>query len=123
MEKVSLTDVTGRDGFQMKKQWIETEDKARNGIIDAGITRIEATSFVSPKAIPQMKDAKEVISRLNWQSIEIIALVPNVKGTERALVAGVGEIKWSCPSANCITKRMSINPWMNQLKASWKSAG
>lgn len=94
MEKVVLTDVTGRDGFQMEKQWIETDDKVKiiNGIIGAGITRIEATSFVSPKAIPQMKDAKEVISRINREVVDIIALVPNTKGAERALEAGVDEI-------------------------------
>lgn len=94
MEKVVLTDVTGRDGFQMEKQWIETEDKLKiiNGVIDSGIKRIEATSFVSPKAIPQMKDAKEVISGLNRENVEVIALVPNVKGAERALEAGVDEI-------------------------------
>lgn len=90
-QNVIVTDVTGRDGFQMEKQWIETEDKINiiNGIIAAGVSRIEATSFVSPKAVPQLKDAKEVIGRINRKNVEIIALVPNVRGAESALEARV----------------------------------
>ncbi|WP_241535857.1 hydroxymethylglutaryl-CoA lyase [Indiicoccus explosivorum] len=94
MTDTVITDVTGRDGFQMEKEWIGTEDKIKiiNSIIDSGIPRIEATSFVSPKAVPQLKDAKEVISRINRRDVEIIALVPNVKGAERALEAEVDSI-------------------------------
>ncbi|WP_337018532.1 hydroxymethylglutaryl-CoA lyase [Oceanobacillus massiliensis] len=95
-KKVYLTDVTGRDGFQMEKEWIETEEKISilNQIIQAGVTRIEATSFVSPKAIPQLKDAKEVISSLNRKGIELVTLVPNLKGTELAIEADVDEINF-----------------------------
>ena len=93
-EKVILTDVTGRDGFQMEKEWIETEDKISilNGIIASGVRRIEATSFVSPKAVPQLSDAKEVIRRLNREHVDVIALIPNEKGAERAIDAGVDEV-------------------------------
>lgn len=95
-EKVIMTDVTGRDGFQMEKEWIQTEDKVEiiNRIIASGIPRIEATSFVSPKAVPQMRDAKEVIGAINRENIEVIALVPNVKGAELALEAGVDEVNY-----------------------------
>ncbi|WP_085994272.1 hydroxymethylglutaryl-CoA lyase [Oceanobacillus senegalensis] len=89
--KIHLTDVTGRDGFQMEKEWIETEDKIHilNRIIGSGIKRIEATSFVSPKAIPQLKDAKEVVRELHRDHVEVMALVPNLKGAELALDSGV----------------------------------
>jgi hydroxymethylglutaryl-CoA lyase len=92
--KVNITDVTGRDGFQLEKEWVDTEDKADiiNAIIDAGVKRIEATSFVSPKAVPQLKDAKQVIENLNRESIELVALVPNLKGAELAADANVDEI-------------------------------
>ncbi|MFC4023612.1 hydroxymethylglutaryl-CoA lyase [Oceanobacillus longus] len=92
-EKVLLTDVTGRDGFQME-DWVETEDKISiiNEIIAAGVKRIEATSFVSPKAVPQLKDAKEVIKHLNRENVSIMTLVPNVKGAEFALESDVDEV-------------------------------
>ena len=95
-ERVIMTDVTGRDGFQMEKNWIDTEDKIRviNQIIAAGIPRIEATSFVSPKAVPQMRDAREVIDGIQRENVEVIALVPNVKGAELALEAGVDEVNY-----------------------------
>ncbi|MGB6780120.1 MAG: hydroxymethylglutaryl-CoA lyase [Planococcus citreus] len=95
-DKVIMTDVTGRDGFQMEKDWIATEDKINviNEIIAAGIPRVEATSFVSPKAVPQMRDAREVIKGINRESVEVIALVPNVKGAELALEAGVDEVNY-----------------------------
>ncbi len=94
--QVIMTDVTGRDGFQMEKEWIETEDKIRliDRIIAAGIPRIEATSFVSPKAVPQMRDAKEVVSRINRANVTVTALVPNLKGAELALEAGVDELNY-----------------------------
>ncbi|WP_077596915.1 hydroxymethylglutaryl-CoA lyase [Oceanobacillus kimchii] len=94
--EVYLTDVTGRDGFQMEKDWIETEDKLLilQGIINAGIKRIEATSFVSSKSIPQLKDAKEVVGNLKNEEITVAALVPNVKGAENALESGVDEINF-----------------------------
>ena len=91
--KVLLTDVTGRDGFQME-DWIETEDKVHiiNEIIAAGVKRIEATSFVSPKAVPQLKDAKEVIKQINRENVSVIALIPNVKGAEFALESDIDEV-------------------------------
>ncbi|WP_249870505.1 hydroxymethylglutaryl-CoA lyase [Oceanobacillus saliphilus] len=90
---VLLTDVTGRDGFQME-DWVETEDKISiiNEIIAAGVRRIEATSFVSPRAVPQLKDAKKVIEHLHRENVSIIALIPNVKGAEFALESNVDEV-------------------------------
>lgn len=92
--KVNITDVTGRDGFQMEKQWIETQDKVGiiNSIIEAGVKRIEATSFVSPKAVPQLQDARQVIENIQREEIKVIALVPNLKGAEFAIDANVDEI-------------------------------
>lgn len=94
--EVYLTDVTGRDGFQMEMDWIETEDKLLilQGIINAGVKRIEATSFVSPKSIPQLKDAEEIVGNLKNEEINVAALVPNVKGADNALKSGVDEINF-----------------------------
>ena len=93
--QVVVTEVGTRDGFQAEEKFIATEAKA--GIIDAmiatGLRNIEATSFVSPRAVPQLADAHEVLSRLTRRkNARIAALVPNARGAERALGAGVDEI-------------------------------
>jgi len=92
--RVAVTEVGTRDGFQAEERFIETAQKA--GIIDAmigaGVRHIEATSFVSPRAVPQLADAHEMLSRLTRRrEAHIAALVPNARGAERALGAGVDE--------------------------------
>lgn len=92
--KVVITDVTGRDGFQMEKEWINTKDKIDiiDRIIESGVSRVEATSFVSPKAIPQLQDAKEVINNIQRNNIKVVALIPNLKGAESAQETKVDEV-------------------------------
>jgi hydroxymethylglutaryl-CoA lyase len=93
--RVRITEVGTRDGFQAEPAFIPTEAKA--GVIDAliasGIRHIEATSFVSPKAVPQLADAHEMLSRVKRRAeAHLAALVPNARGAERALAAGVDEM-------------------------------
>jgi len=93
--KASITEVGTRDGFQVEPVLIPAEVKA--GIIDAmiaaGLRHIEATSFVSPRAVPQLADAHDVLARLRRRSkAHIAALVPNTRGAERALGARVDEM-------------------------------
>jgi hydroxymethylglutaryl-CoA lyase len=94
-ERLSLREVGPRDGLQNEDP-VPTEAKV--ALIDAlsrtGISRIEAVSFVHPKAIPQMADADEVwaAARKN-PAVHYSALVPNSRGAERALKAGFGEIE------------------------------
>ena len=93
--QVAITEVGTRDGFQAEAQFIDTAVKAQiiDAIIAAGVARIEATSFVSPRAVPQLADAHEVLARLTRRGdANIAALVPNARGAERALGAGVDEI-------------------------------
>ena len=93
--KVSITEVGTRDGFQAESQPIPTDVKAEiiDALIDAGVRRFEATSFVSPRAVPQLADAHEVMARVRRRSdAHLAALVPNVRGAERALGAGVDEM-------------------------------
>jgi len=93
--RVAITEVGTRDGFQAEAQFIDTAVKAQiiDAIIAAGVPRIEATSFVSPRAVPQLADAHDVLSRLSRRGdANIAALVPNARGAERALGAGVDEI-------------------------------
>ncbi len=89
-DKVHVTEVGPRDGFQMEHQWIPTDRKVE--IIDAlsraGLTEIQATSFVHPKAVPNLADAEEVMARISrLPGIRYQVLVPNMKGLHRALTA------------------------------------
>ncbi len=89
---VLVTEVGARDGFQSEPTFIPTEAKAAliNALIDAGVRSFEATSFVSPRAVPQMADAAEVMARIQRKpGVRLTALVPNARGAERAAAAQV----------------------------------
>ncbi len=94
-QRVEITDVGPRDGLQSEKEFIPTAKKIEliNRLIDAGVPRIEATSFVSPRAVPQLADAAEVIAGIDRRPGTLIAtLVPNKRGALRAAEAGVDEM-------------------------------
>ncbi|MEM6703478.1 MAG: hydroxymethylglutaryl-CoA lyase [Acidobacteriota bacterium] len=91
-DSVSVIEVGPRDGFQMEELFIPTELKveAIERLADAGLRAVEAVSFAHPRVIPQMRDAGEVLERITRRSdVEYTALVPNLRGAERALAAGV----------------------------------
>lgn len=92
--KVQITEVGTRDGLQSEKEFVPTERKIEfiKGFAAAGLRRIEATSFVSPRAVPQLADASEVVASVRGLGPTIIALVPNAKGATRAVEAGVDEM-------------------------------
>ena len=109
--RVAVTEVGTRDGFQSEAAFIPTADKA--GVIDAligaGVTHVEATSFVSPRAVPQLADAHEVLARVARRAdAHLSALVPNPRGAERALGAGVDEMV-SFVSASETHNRANLN--------------
>jgi hydroxymethylglutaryl-CoA lyase len=87
---VEIIEVGPRDGFQILPGFIDTPDKIRiiDSLIQAGIRRMEVTSFVHPKAVPQMRDAAEVVRGIRRGGCECFVMVPNLKGAERALEAG-----------------------------------
>ncbi len=92
---VEITEVGPRDGLQNEKSILSTEQKILfiNHLIKSGCKRIEVASFVSPKWVPQLADAAEVFSQLiKIEDLFLIALIPNAKGLERALLAGVTDI-------------------------------
>lgn len=94
-KKIQIVEVGPRDGLQNEKMWVETETKIAliEKLADAGLTKIEATSFVSPKWVPQMKDAFVVLSGIERRpGVTYPVLTPNLKGFERALEAGVTEV-------------------------------
>jgi hydroxymethylglutaryl-CoA lyase len=94
-ERVTLCEVGTRDGFQIEPEFIPTDDKI--AVVDllsaAGVPRIEVTSFVHPKAVPQLRDAESVMARVRRRpGTRYAALVPNDKGAARAVDAGVDAI-------------------------------
>ena len=94
-KKIQIVEVGPRDGLQNEKMWVETETKIAliEKLADAGLTKIEAASFVSPKWVPQMKDAFEVLLGIERRpGVTYTVLTPNLKGFERALEAGVTEV-------------------------------
>lgn len=94
-EKVKVFEVGPRDGLQNEAVQVSTSDKLRliNALANSGLKHIEATSFVSPKWIPQLADGAQVISSLDLpKDIHISALVPNLKGLETASTAGLKNI-------------------------------
>jgi hydroxymethylglutaryl-CoA lyase len=91
-DSVLVVDVGPRDGLQNEAQPVSTEAKIRliNALSRAGVRRIEATSFVSPRAVPQLADAAEVMAGIDRvPGVQYAALVPNTRGLERAIAAGV----------------------------------
>ncbi|MFJ8235545.1 hydroxymethylglutaryl-CoA lyase [Ureibacillus sp. NPDC094379] len=95
-KKATIWEVCPRDGFQMENQWIPTEEKIRliHLFAETGIKNIEVTSFVHPRAIPQLKDAEEVVKGVqDLTDVNFRALIPNLKGAERAIDAGVKKLK------------------------------
>jgi hydroxymethylglutaryl-CoA lyase len=91
-ESVTIYEVGPRDGLQNEKSFIPTDAKIEfvKRLIDAGLTTIEVTSFVSPKWVPQLADAAEVLAGLDLNGpVRMPVLVPNERGLDRALEAGV----------------------------------
>lgn len=95
--RVFINDVTARDGFQIEARWIETADKIAfiDRLSATGLAKIEATSFTSPKAIPNLADAADVMRGIRRAAdVDYVALIPNAKGVERALDACTDELNF-----------------------------
>lgn len=93
--KVTVVDVGPRDGLQNESQKIPVDDKIQliEMLADAGVPVVEATSFVSPKWVPQLADAAEVLQRISRRpGVRYPVLTPNLKGLENALQAGAKEV-------------------------------
>jgi hydroxymethylglutaryl-CoA lyase len=94
--QVTIVEVGPRDGFQIEPEFIPTELKVEvvNAIARAGISKIETSSFVSPKFVPQLADAAEIFESIERQpGTRYTALVPNLKGVERAIAAGADGVR------------------------------
>ena len=93
--QVTVVDVTPRDGLQDAERFVTSEQKLTfiNALLDAGVKTIEATSFMHPKWIPQLADADYVATHLPQRpDVVYSALIPNMRGYERARAAHIEEI-------------------------------
>jgi isopropylmalate/homocitrate/citramalate synthase len=105
---VTVCEMGPRDGLQNEHKNIATADKIRyiDLLSDSGLSLIEVTSFVSPKAIPQLSDATDVFTRIHKRpGVRYPVLTPNVKGLERAKAAGADAIAVFTAASEVFTKR------------------
>lgn len=110
-DRVSIYEVSPRDGLQNEQALIPLEGKKRllDALVAAGLKRIEMTSFVSPKWVPQLADAEELASTYRPpDDVAMSALCPNARGLERALRAGLKEIAVFL-SASETHNKMNVN--------------
>src|SRR4029450_7181310 len=93
--RIQIIEVSPRDGLQAESRTLPTETKLEliTRLAEAGHTVIEATSFVNPKAVPQLADAEQLLRALKRRpGVRYPVLVPNEKGLDRALAAGADEV-------------------------------
>lgn len=107
MKKIDIIEVGPRDGFQNLKEYLPVEKKLDiiDGLVDSGVKHMQITSFVHPKAIPQMKDAKEVatVCLQKYPDLDLFALIPNFHGAQSAVEVGMKKV------ANVISLSVSHN--------------
>lgn len=118
---VEVVDVTPRDGLQDESSELTTAQKIQliQDLRGAGIRRIEATSFVSPKWIPQLRDAEQVLAGLD-RCDDLVALVPNVRGFERAIATDVAELTFvvsASPRHQMDNLHMSLEASLENFRA------
>jgi hydroxymethylglutaryl-CoA lyase len=93
--RVFIHEVAPRDGLQIEPVFVPTDDKVAwiDRLSDTGVAKIEIGSFVSPKAVPALADGEEVARRIKRQpGVRYAALIPNVRGAERAAGTGLDEV-------------------------------
>ena len=129
MQVIEIVEVAPRDGFQAVKPMIATERKIAlvEELAACGFPRLEIGSFVSPKAVPQLADTAEVLKRAKLPAgVRVQVLVPNAKGLERALEAGVGQVAWVISvseSHNRANVNRSVDESFRAFEAAWSGLG
>ncbi len=107
-DRVAILEVGARDGLQNEKQIVPTEDKILliRRLVEAGLTRIEATSFVNPAKVPQMADAEAVMAAVpRDRGVTYAGLVLNPRGAERAVAAGCDELGYVVVASETFSRR------------------
>lgn len=118
-DTVTITETGMRDGLQNQPTQVSTAAKLElaEALIAAGVTNLEATSFVHPKAVPQMADASDVLAGLqHYKNINVAVLVPNMKGYEKAREHGIKQVGIVCSTTDAFNGR-NLNMTTDQVKA------
>ena len=100
--EVSIREVGPRDGLQIEAP-VPLSEKLRlvEALVATGVPRIEATSFVSPRAVPALADAEALAAELHrWPGVEFSALVAGIGGAKRAVAAGMGTVEYVVSASN-----------------------
>jgi len=117
---VEIVEVALRDGIQNEKTLLATADKAEliKQVIDAGVRRLEITSFVNPKKVPQMADSTELLAMVpRRDDVTYIGLVLNERGFDRALQSGIDEINFVVVATDTFNLRNQGAPTSETLDA------
>jgi hydroxymethylglutaryl-CoA lyase len=97
MQHTYIHEVVARDGLQIEPQFVPTEQKIEliDALSETGLAKIEVTSFVSPKAVPNLRDAETVMAGIKRNPlVKYVALIANLKGAERAIAARADEVNF-----------------------------
>lgn len=120
-QRVTITESATRDGLQSLGAFVPTSAKA--GLIDslatAGLRSFDAVSFVSPKWVPQMADAAEVVASVTATDVRLIGLVPNMKGLEGAVAAGLTTVGVLTSASEVFSERninASVDESMHRIR-------
>lgn len=118
---VEIVEVGARDGLQNQKEMLSTDQKVQfiEKMVDAGVRRMEATSFVNPRRVPQMADADDVMARVpRGRGVKYIGLALNNRGAQRAIDAGCDEVGVAIVASNTFgIKNQGQN--IDEMLASW----
>jgi hydroxymethylglutaryl-CoA lyase len=126
---VEIVEVAPRDGFQSVKGAIATETKIAliEELAACGLSRIEVGSFVSHRAVPQMADTPEVLKRARLPgATRVMTLVPNARGLDMAVEAGVGDVNWVfsvTESHNRANLNRSVAESIHDFTVAWTGLG
>lgn len=123
--RVTICEVGPRDGLQNVTDFVDTQRKLEiiDGIIASGVKHVQVTSFMNPKAVPQMADAQEVaetcLKRYGDTDVTISALIANLKGADRAVASGLQNLSFvtsASESHNMANVRKTIDQSVEELK-------
>lgn len=132
-QQIEILEVSPRDGLQNDPALVSTRDKLKLilGAVDAGARRIEATSFVNPRKVPQMADAGELMACLRGEDdlrakgVRLSGLALNLRGAERALAADVDELNYVIVASETFNQRnngCAIEDTLQQMQAAARAS-
>lgn len=114
-DRVTITESSSRDGLQSLGAFVPTEAKAKliDDLASVGLNSFDAVSFVSPKWVPQMADGAEVVEAVTTDGIRLLGLVPNMRGLQNAVAAGLTNVAVLTAASDTFSER-NINATVDE---------